>query len=303
MDELYIGKKDTCIEKFIQSSAELSLLGKGDGAEVMIQKIKQDTTFFIEPGDESDVLEFFFILDGVIELEKKKEKIRLTSGDYIYAHHLKDHVQLYTVTDTKLLYFSSQPVFHYLSNSIKELVKIANDVELKDTYTHGHIQRVGDYALKIAKKMNLSNEQIENIGFASLFHDVGKINVPDEILKKTDRLTFEEFEVIKNHSSWGAEIVSTTYYEKLSDIIKQHHERLDGSGYPDKLKDDEILLEAKIIAVADSYDAMTSDRSYRKAFTPKFAIEELLSLVDAHYDKKVVEILYDILKEEGELET
>lgn len=295
---IYIGKKDSYKEKYVQNSAELSLLGKGDGAEVMLQKIKASETVFIEPGEDSDLMEFFYVLDGVLELDDNESKISLNSGDYFYVHHLKEYVQFNTITDVTLLYFSTQPIFHYLSSTIKELVELANHVEEKDTYTHSHIQRVKDYGLKIGNKMRLSMEKIENIGFAALFHDIGKINVPDEILKKSGGLTDEEFELIKRHPSWGAEIVSKTYFENLSEIIIQHHERIDGSGYPNKLKDKDISIEAKILAVADSYDAMTSDRPYRKGLSPVMAVQELIRLKDIHYDSNVVDALIEVLEDE-----
>lgn len=295
----FIGKKDSFKEKFIQDSANLALLGKGDGAEVMVQAINADETVFIEPSDSSNVMEFFYILDGNLEIHRDKSKVILEKDDYFYAHHLDEHVQFYTITDIKLLYFSTQPVFHYLSDTINELVKLASSVEEKDNYTHGHNNRVKDYALKIANKMRLSLESIENIGFSALFHDVGKVNIPDEILKKSGKLTDEEYEIMKKHSCWGAEIVSKTYFEKLSEIVRQHHEWVNGSGYPHSLKGDQILIEAKIISVADSYDAMTSDRPYRKKLSATEATKELIRFKGIQYDEKVVDVFIGILEEEG----
>lgn len=299
--DFYIGKKDTFKEQFVQTSATLSLLGKGDGAEVMIQEINANATVFIDPAEVKDVLEFFYILDGRLEIYKDKSKIELKEDDYFYVHDLGEHLQFITITDVKLLYFSTQPVFHYLSSTIKELVELTNIVEEKDIYTHGHISRVKEYALKIGNKMRLSEETIENIGFASLFHDIGKINVPDEILKKAGKLTIEEFDIMKNHSLWGSEIVSKTYFEKLSEIIGQHHERIDGSGYPDMISGEDISVEAKVIAVADSYDAMTSDRPYREAMLPSIAVEELISLKEIQYDGKIVDALIEVLIDDGVL--
>ncbi len=298
LDNLYIGRKNTFKEKFIQNSAKLSLIGKGDGSEVMIQEITSDQIVFIEPGENSELMEFFYILDGELEIDKDENKTLLEKDDYFYVHHLDEHVQFHTVTDVRLLYFSTQPVFHYLSSTIKELVELTNIVEDKDIYTHGHISRVKDFSLKIGNKLRLSKEKIENIGFAALFHDIGKINVPDEILKKPGKLTEEEYEIMKNHPNWGAEIVSKTYFEKLSEVIRQHHERIDGSGYPDKLKGDSICIEAKIIAVADSYDAMTSDRPYSMAKCPKLATEELITLKGIAYEGKVVDALIQVLMDD-----
>ena len=150
---------------------------------------------------------------------------------------------------------------------------LANKVENKDSYTRGHLDRVSDYAVSIGKQIGFNAEQIEEIGYAAILHDLGKINVPIEILNKKGRLSDDEFEVIKKHSQDGAVFVKDTYYEHLATIINQHHEKIDGTGYPQGLCGDEISLEAKIISVADAYDAMTSDSPYRKGMAKEEAIE------------------------------
>jgi putative nucleotidyltransferase with HDIG domain len=294
----YIGVGNECLEKYIQDSAELSLLGKGDGAEVMLQKIKANRPVFIEPGDNSELMEFFYVIEGELGLEKDGTKAILKPGDRFYSHNLKETIQLNTMSDVTLLYFTTQPLFHYLSATIRELTGLSKRVQEKDVYTHGHGERVTDYAIKIANKLNLSKEKIENIGFASLFHDIGKIHVPNEVLNKPGRLTDEEFEYIKKHPTDGVSLVSKTYYENVAEIIEQHHERLDGSGYPKGLKGDEISTEAKIIAVSDTYDAMTTDRAYRKGLPPQVAVDEVISLKGKYYDESVVDTFIQILKDE-----
>lgn len=158
-----------------------------------------------------------------------------------------------------------------------------------------------DYSLKIAKILGLSSERLENIVFASLCHDVGKVFVPNEILNKPGKLTEEEFNLIKKHPIDGAKMAQGTFMGNLDKIIVQHHERIDGTGYPYGLKGDEILLEAKIIALADSFDAMTSDRSYRKAMDVEVAFKELKSLSGIHYDEKVVEAFEKVLRDENKI--
>lgn len=297
----YIGIEGQCIEKFVQNSGELSLLGKGDGAEVMVQKIKANEAVVIEPGDYSELMEFFYVMEGKLEFLNNHEKTILKPGDHFYSHNLKETIQFNTISDVTLLYFTTQPVFHQLSATIRELLQLANKVAEKDLYTHTHIQRVKDYAIKIGNKLNLSKEKIEDIAFASLFHDLGKINIPDEILNKPGSLTDEEFELIKKHPSDGMDLVKKTYYNNIAEIINQHHERLNGSGYPRGLKGDEILLEARIIAVSDSYDAMTTDRSYKKALSAQAAVDELIRLKGTYYDEVIVNAFIHILKEEKEI--
>ena len=179
------------------------------------------------------------------------------------------------------------------------MIQNVKSVEEKDKYTKEHSERVQSMSMKISKKMNLSPEDIDNLIVASILHDVGKINVPEEILNKPGGLTDEEYDIIKKHPADGAEMVKDTYYADISTIIHSIMSGLNGSGYPDGLKDDEITIGAKIIGVSDSYDAMTDDRSYRKAYTPEYAMNELKRLSGVLYDAKVVNALEEVLIEDG----
>lgn len=295
----HVGKKDTYLENFVQNAGELQLLGMGDGAEIMIQLIRSDSTVFIEPGDDSELMEFFYILEGEIELVDSGKHLK--QGDYFYSHLLTEPIEIKTITDTKLLYFVTQPVFRHLSKTIRELMVLSDKVEEKDTYTHSHTNIVKDYAIKLGNKLGLSKEKIQNIGLAAMFHDIGKIDIPDEILKKPGKLTDEEFDLIKEHPDIGAAMLRETYYEDLADIILQHHERIDGSGYPQALKGEEILIEAQVIGMADSYHAMASDRPYRKALSTEYIIEELTELRGKLYGEKIVDAMIEIIHEEMEL--
>lgn len=288
MNGFYLGKSCEFLEKVIQKSGELSLIGKGDGTEVLVQKINKGISIFIEPAEDSDCMEFFYVIEGSLSYEHPSDEFALVVGDYFYAHHLSDTVRLKALENTTLLYISTQPIFHYLSKDIKKLTEIVNQIETKDVYTHNHGKRVRDYSLMIGRELSLSSEAMENLGFSSMFHDIGKSIVPDEILNKPDRLTEEEFECIKRHPTDGSKIVSGTFLRHLAEIIIQHHERLDGSGYPNGLKENEICIEAKIIGVADTFDAMTTDRPYRKGLSFETAISELVKYSGIQYDSEVV---------------
>lgn len=299
MRGLYLGTNEQSIEKVIQNSSELALLAKGGETEVMIQVIKSNEYFCIEPGIDSEIMEFFYILEGSIIYEKKDSEKILTAGDYFYVHHLNEVAHFRTLTEIKLIYVCSQPIFHYLSERMRKISEMITRVEEKDVYTFNHGKRVKDYSMMIGKKLGFSNERLEILGFAAICHDVGKINVPDEILNKPGKLTDEEMKYIKAHPKDGSEIVKDSFLHDTYKIIEQHHERLDGSGYPYGLKDEEILLEAKIIAVADTYDAMTTDRAYRKGMEPMTSVNELRRLSGIHYDKNVVAAFEEMLREEG----
>ncbi|MEA2460393.1 MAG: hypothetical protein QOH90_570, partial [Actinomycetota bacterium] len=169
------------------------------------------------------------------------------------------------------------------------LTELAFSLEAGDPFTHGHSHRVTRYAHMIAKTMHLSPETVNRIRTAAAFHDVGKIDVPSEILNKPGRLSDEEFEVMKQHPVTGAQMVERLGDDEVTNIVRHHHERIDGCGYPDALRGDEIPLGARIIAVADTFDAITSARPYRKARSHKQAIAIIKSEAGSQLDADVVE--------------
>jgi len=173
-------------------------------------------------------------------------------------------------------------------------------IEAKDPYTSGHQQRVSQLATAIAKELNLSKDKVEGIRIASLIHDIGKIGLPTEILSKPRKLTDIEFRLIKEHSQIGYDILkSIDFSYPVANIILQHHERLNGSGYPNKLKGDEILLEARILGVADVVEAMSSFRPYRSALGTEKALEEITQNRGTLYDPQVVDACLRLFKEKG----
>lgn len=301
MEGLFLNTKDTFIEKASKPAEELTLLAKGDGAEVMFQNIQPGEVLVISPGESEKLMEFFYLIEGSITCQEKNNECVLQQGDYFYVHGLKEDVFFMTNDHVKILYVSTQPVFHLLSSEIAELTNIAKTIEAKDMYTYNHNKRLHDYAMKVAHKMHLSKERLESLLYAALFHDLGKIYTPDEILNKPGCLTDEEFEFIKKHPVDGRQFVEKTYLKSIGEIIEQHHERLDGSGYPRGLTSENITLESKIIAVVDSFDAMISDRPYHKGRTVQAAMDELKQLSDKLYDRKIVNILEEILREEQRL--
>ncbi|WP_106534078.1 HD domain-containing phosphohydrolase [Planomicrobium soli] len=289
------------LETVNNDSTSLSLLGRGSGIEMMKQSVLKDTIFILYPSDDADVQEFFYILNGEVETELDGEKIELGSGDFFSANNLESTVQFIAKTDVNFLSVSTAPVFHYLSSVINALRKIGEAVERKDPYTFQHSARVAHYAVKTALNMKLRKERMDNLFIASILHDIGKVNIPEEVLKKPSKLTEEEFALVKKHPGDGAAMIRETAYADLADIVEQHHERINGSGYPFGLKDEDILLEAKIIGVADTFDAMTEDRAYRKAFSPEYAMDELKRLAGIQYDEEVVNAFEKVLYQEGKL--
>jgi len=177
---------------------------------------------------------------------------------------------------------------------------LASAVEKRDPYTAGHQRRVARLACAIARELNLDNGVIECLNIAGILHDIGKIYVPAEILSKPARLTQAEFDIVKEHPRIGAEILESIEFPwPVAQIILQHHERLNGSGYPSGLKTDKILLEAKILSVADVVEAMMTHRPYRPAWNIDVVLTEIISNRDILYDAKVVDACVRLFREQG----
>jgi len=180
-----------------------------------------------------------------------------------------------------------------LADANKDLVSsLVSAIEAKDKYTLGHSQRVSDYAVSIAKKLDMPKEKINEIRIAGMLHDVGKIGISDEILHKPEKLSKDEYEEVKRHPSIGSFILNTLdLSDSTMEAINYHHERYDGKGYPLGLSGKELSLEAQIIALSDAYDAMTSDRPYRKAMTHEEAITEIKRCSDTQFNPTLVALI------------
>lgn len=182
----------------------------------------------------------------------------------------------------------------------KQIVQtLVKTIDAKDSYTNGHSARVAQYSLMLAKRMDFSSEELGRLEYTALLHDVGKIGVSDAILNKKGKLTDEEYAIIKEHANMGAQILSNI--TELPDVAvgaRYHHERYDGNGYPAGLKGEEIPLFARIIAVADSYDAMTSKRSYRAALPQHLVREEISKGIGTQFDPRIAKLMLMIMDED-----
>ena len=178
---------------------------------------------------------------------------------------------------------------------------LAAAIDAKDPYTKGHSERVAETSVALAQKLNLSGRDIENIEYTALLHDIGKIGIDDSILGKKSSLTSQEFDKIKEHTIMGANIIEPVDFLKNSyKAIYHHHEKYNGKGYPDGIKSEDIPILARIIAVADAYDAMGSDRPYRKKLNKDKILKELKDQSGKQFDPKVVKALISVLDKERE---
>ncbi len=219
--------------------------------------------------------------------ELKMKEIRAQKGRDAFLNMLEDISESYRDLEDLFL---------------KMVVVMVNVLDAKSPWTKGHSERVSMYAEQIAQEMSLDDDEVKDIKLAGLLHDIGKIGTYDYLLDKPGRLTKEEFDIVKKHPEEGGEILKEI--KQLRDIIpyiKYHHEKLDGNGYPHKLKGETIPLGARIMHVADSFDSMTSDRPYRAAPGLEYALSELEKFSGTQFDHHVVEAFLEVLRKSDTL--
>lgn len=271
-----------------QNGNSFQLLVDHDNVNIVINHIKAASTVWITPGENHNYLEFYRMLSGEATLRRGDKEQPLKAGDSFYFVDYEEDLSLIPHTDIDLLCVTSQPVFGDFMAFINDLNDLNVQIEEKDHYTFGHCKRVMRYAQELSHEMKLDDERTHNLLLAALYHDVGKCYLPLEILNKPGRVTDSEYEQIKRHPAHSAEFLTGRFVPEVARIARAHHERLDGSGYPDGISGDAIPTEARILALADTFDAMTTDRPYKKGKTTQEAIDELSGLT-RFYDVQVLE--------------
>ena len=267
---------------------------------------KKDEKFALNLGAEkfirkpTELKEFLNILEGVI---KKYEKV----VPIISQEPIKEEEKYLTEYSKRLIEKLEKKVLD-LEESEKQVKHLFDDViisigkitEIKDPYTAGHQQRISKLSVAIAHELDLPKDKIEGIRIASLLHDVGKICIPTDTLNKPTKLSEIEYSLIRIHPQAGYDILKLIdFSHPVARIVLQHHERLNGSGYPQGLKSEDILLEAKIIGVADVVGAMSSSRPYRLAFPIDETLEEISKNKGILYDPEVVDACLKLFKKKG----
>jgi HD-GYP domain-containing protein (c-di-GMP phosphodiesterase class II) len=218
---------------------------------------------------------------GVMHLDRGPFHEPFTSYDF----HLADAIAASVTVGIE----SALLVDQQRTEFIQSVTSLARAVEMRDQYTADHTRRVTEYSLLLARELHLSPQEIYQVEIGTPLHDIGKIGVDDAILRKPGRLTPEEFEVMKTHTLKGADILqSMANLRPMIPIVRNHHERWDGQGYPDGLASDQIPATARVVAVADAFDAMTSDRPYRPSLPVSVAFEELHRHAGTHFDPRCV---------------
>jgi len=262
------------------------------------------------------------LVSGAQTIESAIEALRVGSFDYIMKPF--DLRQVEAVVKRALEHYDLRDAKRRYENQLEELVEqrtaelddaldslgdayrttlkaLAAALETRDHETHGHSQRVVSFSLRLGYELGLDKEQLMSLEFGSLLHDIGKIGVPDAILRKPGALDEDEWIKMRQHPLHGQQILrGIEFLEGAARVVAQHHEKWDGSGYPLGLKGEDIDLNARIFAVADAFDALTSDRVYRAAQSYEAASTELDRCVSQHFDPKIVEAFHRVSKEEWE---
>lgn len=258
------------IRKFNKELYILLLTGHKDLAPPLETIRKLDIQGYCEKSDKFDQL-LLLIESGIKSIEQMNE-IKRINGE------LSD-----TYERLERAYLESVQTLRYT-------------VEAKDPYTRGHSDRVSAYSVLIGKYLNLSDEDLKTLEVGGLFHDIGKIGIPDSILLKESKLTDDEYSEIKNHPSIGAHILcNAAIFQDIIPVVKHHHERYDGHGYPGQLKGEDIPYMARIAAVADTFDAMTSKRTYRDPLPLEVVTAEIERCSGTQFDPEIAKIFLDIL--------
>jgi len=280
----------------------LNLLASWDGTEVIRQEVQAGRRFGLRPQEGWNALECFYILKGQAIWEDGDPPLILRPGDYLTGAPVMEPCTLRAVTDLTLLYVCSQPSFHMVSQQVSYIQNLAISVEEKDGYTAQHCRRIRDLSVATGQMLHLDPVQQYNLFHGAYLHDLGKVAVPDAVLQKPGKLTPEEWVIMKQHPVTGGRMLANTSLAGAAKVLEQHHERLDGSGYPLGLDGSQICLEAQIVAVVDSFDAMTTDRVYRRGIDRDAALEELDKCAGTLYNPKVVQAFVTVLEQEAKRE-
>jgi len=265
------------------------------GKPVIVHDVQSDPRFFRGADDRSE----FFTRNMICVPVKTKEEILgalQTINKKAGSFDNEDLEILCALANQVAVAIENANLYQELKDTFYGTAQaLAETIEKRDPYTGGHTKRVMNYSLAVGRMLGLSRAELENLKLSAILHDIGKIGVRDNVLLKDGKLEGGEIEAMNLHPKYGSEILS--HVKQLKDVIpgmRGHHEKYDGTGYPDGLKDNDIPLAARIIAVADTFDAMTSDRPYRKGLTKETAIEEIKRCAGAQFNPVCVKAMVEL---------
>ncbi len=303
----YDADTETLIPKSIKGVKSPQTLKRGESISGYVLEKSKPTiitklsshVFFSEINQEKFIKKSFIAVPFITHL--KKFGVLTIVRDKEDEEFSVEQLYLLRILSSFLLdSLETKQLYQKLERSYFETVSaLATALEAKDPYTRGHSERVKFYSMGITQELKLNKQQIRDIKYAAILHDIGKIGISEFIITKPGQLTPTEYDIIKAHPEIGAEILSSIdFLQEACQYVKYHHEKLDGSGYYEK-KEGEYPWEATIINMADSFDALTSDRPYRKAIHPEIALKELKKSIGRQYDKNIFDAMIRFLKKEN----
>lgn len=286
---------DDAIKSSFNKAGSFFLMIQDEDFEIFESRINMGKSIICQPYECVDAINVALVLEGKLFHTNNGQYIE--KGHWFSFKNLHETHHLSVIEPTRLLMVRTKNVVDRQMKMIESVSDLLHIIQEKDQYTEDHCNNTGNLAVQIATIMKLHERTIENILYAGKFHDVGKIDLPIDVLNKPGALTYGEFEMVKTHSKVGADIVRREVDDPyMARIVHEHHEKMDGSGYPQGLSGDAICMEARVILVADSYDAMTTDRPYRKALTHEQALAEILKQRGIWYDEAVVDALVELFE-------
>lgn len=287
----------TGVETVTTKSGVFRLLLAGTGVEVLEGSLRSGKRLTLMPFKDGgrEAVELIYFLEGSVGTEIHGRQLSIGAGDALSAKGLSEPVILVARNEVKYLYVTSKPTFEEMSENLRELIQLAAEVETRDGTGSGHCLRIQQLAFETGSRLGLSSSRLRTLSHAAYLHDVGNTRVPPRILSRHGSLSQSEWEIVRRHPVFGSTILSDTYMAKASPIVEQHHERLDGSGYPYGLSGSEIMLESSIVAVVDVFDSMTSNRPYHVARSADDAYEELERYTGIRYPRDVVNAFFEVI--------
>lgn len=296
-------KEKPSLDRLDIGHAVSTYIGKTEEMAYGLFSVRPNRSYWIlySSADGMSVKELYTVVIGKLEVEYQDERFVFQEGDTLDASKYPDLLSFYSGdSGTEILIEMTESIYETDFHNSEVIQQMAIAIEKVDGYTYHHCSRIKDYSIELWKKLEQPMDRVTKLRWGAYFHDIGKLEVPLEILNKNGKLTSEEWEIMKAHTSIGAEMMSNHEIEWIRDaafIVEEHHERYDGTGYPNGLKGEEISLESAIVSVVDSFDAMTTDRVYRKALSIDEAIQEIVRGRGTQFNPKVEDAFLKVLHE------
>lgn len=291
--------QDDCITKSEtpDKTATLTKQFSGSGIEINKFLLRAGEAYNLTPPRTAGGIKIFTLLSGDFYCIETKISYQAGSTFVLRPHHDILNIQV-GQTGELILHTIGEESFDKSNESFQKLHETMTAIQAKDEYTYNHCVNVHRLVKRMIGPLGYSGQRVRHLLWAARYHDIGKINVEDRILNKPAGLDPAEFEIMKTHVTAGQKLILEYFNESTFHIISQHHERMDGSGYPLGLKGDQIMEEARLLAICDSYDAMISDRVYKKAKSRQEAFAELQELAGRIFDSRLVELFIRIIGKE-----